>query len=544
MSVGFQYDNYGTGSSENGIFDAANNGGTVPIAFSVNLTDSIAFNGGNVGIGTNTPLYGLDIQKDTYALNVEGTSPSGGNAFRMVIDQTTGRTNGAVAVIGIEGDATNINTAGLQISMNPLIGGTSPALRVIGTPDANYGALFTLKGGTAFNSDLGGTDIFNYASNVGSLSVGFLGTSIHKLFVYNQNALANVAAFADSTNTKYFTISDAGVASYTGAGVQMGIGTTTPNATLDVIGDISSTEGYDLANNLFIHSTRNGNRSDTASGNVFLGQSTALSVSTGINNVGIGLGTMSALSSGFANIAIGSLSLDSNTVGRDNVSIGIGSFGSLFNAAVGGCSFNTGIGQSAFANTVIAGGVVGIGIQTGTNITNGTDLTLLGRNTGATTAGTYSDSVAIGAYAQFNGNNQCVFGAQTSGSTLDNFYFGAGIEQTTINPLKISFNVTNISAGQTDTASDYNWEFNGSRGTGTGAGGDIYFQTAPAGTTGTAQNALVEALRIGQDSIVSNPTSDFETKNSSKGFVVLDRTNGNRYRIYTDNGVLNTELVP
>ncbi|MHA2351408.1 MAG: hypothetical protein ACXADL_17460, partial [Candidatus Thorarchaeota archaeon] len=62
--------------------------------------------------------------------------------------------------------------------------------------------------------------------------------------------------------------------------------------------------------------------------------------------------------------------------------------------------------------------------------------------------------------------------------------------------------------------------------------------------TGTAQNALVEALRIGQDSIVSNPTSDFETKNSSKGFVVLDRTNGNKYRIYTDNGVLNTELVP
>jgi len=37
---------------------------------------------------------------------------------------------------------------------------------------------------------------------------------------------------------------------------------------------------------------------------------------------------------------------------------------------------------------------------------------------------------------------------------------------------------------------------------------------------------------------------DVETLGSFNGLVVLDRTNGNRYRIYTDNGVLNTELVP
>lgn len=36
---------------------------------------------------------------------------------------------------------------------------------------------------------------------------------------------------------------------------------------------------------------------------------------------------------------------------------------------------------------------------------------------------------------------------------------------------------------------------------------------------------------------------DVETLTNSKGFVVLDRTNGNRYRIYTDNGILYTELV-
>jgi hypothetical protein len=37
---------------------------------------------------------------------------------------------------------------------------------------------------------------------------------------------------------------------------------------------------------------------------------------------------------------------------------------------------------------------------------------------------------------------------------------------------------------------------------------------------------------------------DVETLGSTDGYIVLDRTNGNKYRIYTDGGVLNTELVP
>jgi hypothetical protein len=55
--------------------------------------------------------------------------------------------------------------------------------------------------------------------------------------------------------------------------------------------------------------------------------------------------------------------------------------------------------------------------------------------------------------------------------------------------------VQNVVAGTTNTAGQ-NFTINGSQGTGTGAGGAIVFKTAPAGTTGTAQNALTEALRI------------------------------------------------
>lgn len=55
--------------------------------------------------------------------------------------------------------------------------------------------------------------------------------------------------------------------------------------------------------------------------------------------------------------------------------------------------------------------------------------------------------------------------------------------------------VQSVVAGTSNTAGAA-WTFKGSQGTGTGAGGSILFQTAPAGTTGTAQNALATALII------------------------------------------------
>lgn len=62
-------------------------------------------------------------------------------------------------------------------------------------------------------------------------------------------------------------------------------------------------------------------------------------------------------------------------------------------------------------------------------------------------------------------------------------------------PVAQTLSVQSVVAGTTDTAG-VNWTFNASRGTGTGASGSIIFQTAPAGTTGSSQNALVEVLRI------------------------------------------------
>lgn len=62
-------------------------------------------------------------------------------------------------------------------------------------------------------------------------------------------------------------------------------------------------------------------------------------------------------------------------------------------------------------------------------------------------------------------------------------------------PVAQTLGVQSVVAG-TSNGAGANFTINGSRGTGTGAGGSIIFQVAPAGTTGTAQNAYATALTI------------------------------------------------
>jgi len=62
-------------------------------------------------------------------------------------------------------------------------------------------------------------------------------------------------------------------------------------------------------------------------------------------------------------------------------------------------------------------------------------------------------------------------------------------------PVAQTLGVQSVVAGTSNTAGA-NWTLAGSQGTGTGAGGSIIFQTAPAGSTGSAQNALAAVLTL------------------------------------------------
>ena len=91
-------------------------------------------------------------------------------------------------------------------------------------------------------------------------------------------------------------------------------------------------------------------------------------------------------------------------------------------------------------------------------------------------------------------------------------------------PVAQTFKVQSVVAGTSNTAGA-NFTIQGSQGTGTGAGGSIIFQVAPAGSSGTAQNAYVTAM--GLNAVAgSSPYAIFEVGAASGYLGFQIRTSG------------------
>lgn len=94
-------------------------------------------------------------------------------------------------------------------------------------------------------------------------------------------------------------------------------------------------------------------------------------------------------------------------------------------------------------------------------------------------------------------------------------------------PIAQTLQVQSVVAG-TSNMPGVDWTLTGSKGTGNAAGGNIIFQTAPAGASGTGQNAAVEAARITPNSVLALkaatqwPAQTTKTANYSQA--VTDRT--------------------
>lgn len=74
-------------------------------------------------------------------------------------------------------------------------------------------------------------------------------------------------------------------------------------------------------------------------------------------------------------------------------------------------------------------------------------------------------------------------------------------------PVAQAISVQSVVTGTSNTAG-VDWTYNGSQGTGTGAGGSMIFRTAPAGLTGSTPNSLSTALTLNasQQAVFANGT--------------------------------------
>lgn len=105
-------------------------------------------------------------------------------------------------------------------------------------------------------------------------------------------------------------------------------------------------------------------------------------------------------------------------------------------------------------------------------------------------------------------------------------------------PVAQTLGVQSVVAGTSNTAGA-NWTLAGSQGTGTGAGGSIIFQTAPAGSTGSAQNALAAVLTLD-----STKQADFAGHMQMTEITAPAAGAANTVRLYAeDNGSGKTRLM-
>jgi hypothetical protein len=188
---------------------------------------------------------------------------------------------------------------------------------------------------------------------------------------------------------------------YQGTGGDIGIGTTTPAATLDVNGAVNAATSYKLGSNIFAFGSY-------ANGNAFIGFA-GNATTTGINNTASGAVALSLNTTGIENTASGVFALSSNTTGSENTASGEGA---LFLNTTG--NVNTASGFTALYDNTTGSYNTAAGSYAGrtadSSSVTGYNNTAVGAYAMFST-GSLNNATAIGSLAEVSGTNAMVLGS-------------------------------------------------------------------------------------------------------------------------------------
>lgn len=189
----------------------------------------------------------------------------------------------------------------------------------------------------------------------------------------------------------------------------VGIGTASPTAKLDVNGDA-------LINGFTLGRGSSGDESNSAFGKVALANNT-----TGVNNTTMGIGSLQRSTTGFGNTALGAYALTFNSSGYSNTAVGESSLQrnttGNYNSAMGSSALfdntsgtnNVAVGHGALQSNTTGNTNVAVGNAALFANTDGTFNTAVGH--GAFDSATnYSNSTAIGYNAQPTASNMIRLG--------------------------------------------------------------------------------------------------------------------------------------
>ena len=515
-----------------------NNGTYVAGIFSAEKTDNNSEAGGALGGISSTAYISGNGTLDSLA-GITSTTDYGGNGTQLVATgiQVEVLNSGAGAIT----DAYAFKVANVQGTnkygfFNNVAGVTNSFLSLnLGTASSVAGQLILHNATNAFTQTIRGTN------PVASITYDLPTTAPTSGQVLSATApAAGIATLSWATASSGITINSTAI---TGGGANRLLFENSSNQVSE-----TATDFYFTTSTPFTHVFASGRTGViTGVGNSLYGYQSGKVLTTGVFNFFGGYNSGLATLNGSENVGIGAASLGANVSGSGSVAIGHQALNALlagggtavgYNAALATtgtqtCAFgysslatnsagafcssfgyeallnsnadqNSAFGQKALRANTSGTFCSAFGSLAGLTNTTGSYNTYLGTQADNLTATGISSSIAIGTNAKVTASNQCVIGAAAAASgigVVNNLYFN-GVTHTSAAPI-----VINSCGGSGTNNAGASFTIAGGKGTGTGAGGNIVFQTSTTLGGGTTLQTLATRLTISGGAVTTGAST-------------------------------------